>query len=603
MHDPASGKHYFVRVDFHRFKAFQNFALQLRHLNVLVGPNNAGKSTILAAFRILASALRKATSRGPETIRGPHGNTPGYVIDLSGVSVAEENIFYNYDDSEPASVRFRLSNKSELILYFPERDACYLIADSKIGLARTPSTFRKYFNCPIGFVPILGPVDHHEPLYTKETARLALFNYTAARNFRNIWYHYPEKFDEFREMLRQTWPGMDIEPPKPNLSPEKTMLDMFCPEEQIPREIFWAGFGFQVWCQMLTHLVQSSDKSLFLIDEPDIYLHSDLQRQLIGLLRNLGPDILIATHSTEIIAESEADDIVLISKKNRWAKRIKSPSDLTEVFVTLGSNLNPTLTQLAKTRRAVFVEGKDFQVIGKFARKLNSRRVANRADFAVVPVEGFSPERIRNLKKGMETTLGDAIAAAVILDRDYRPQAECDAVAAGCEEFCDLSIVHGRKEIENFLLVPDAIDRAAERRVIERNRHTDSTQAYEPCVENILADFASKKKTFVTSRYLAERRRFEKSHSPGTDETSSNEAALNEFEQLWTDRYSRLRIIPGKDAMSDINRSLQERYGVTVTPTAIIDAMRTEEIPEEMRNLIDSLSSFANSRLASKETA
>jgi len=36
------------------------------------------------------------------------------------------------------------------------------------------------------------------------------------------------------------------------------------------------------------------------------------------------------------------------------------------VFSALGSNLNPTLTQLAKSKRAVFVEGKDFQIIGAF---------------------------------------------------------------------------------------------------------------------------------------------------------------------------------------------------------------------------------------------
>ena len=35
--------------------------------------------------------------------------------------------------------------------------------------------------------------------FEKEAARLALFNYRAARNFRNIWYHFPEKFDDFPE--------------------------------------------------------------------------------------------------------------------------------------------------------------------------------------------------------------------------------------------------------------------------------------------------------------------------------------------------------------------------------------------------------------------
>src|SRR5205814_7105864 len=163
-------------------------------------------------------------------------------------------------------------------------------------------------------------------------------------------------------------------------------LHMFCPEDRMPREICWSGFGFQVWCQMLTHLVKSKEKALFLIDEPDIYLHSELQRQLLGLLRNLGPDILIATHSTEIITEAETNDIVLIDKRRRSARRIQDPSRLGEIFEVLGSNLNPILTQLATTRRALFLEGKDFQILGRFARKLGSDAVANRRDFAVVPV-------------------------------------------------------------------------------------------------------------------------------------------------------------------------------------------------------------------------
>lgn len=233
--------HQFVRVDFCRFKAFDTFTLHLRQFNILVGPNNAGKSTILAAFRILAAAMRKASTRNPEMIVGPRGNTFGYVIDLSAISVAEENIFYNYVDSEGATVTFKLSNGNELLLYFPQQGACFLIPEVQGKSTRTTSSFRSNFNCQIGFVPILGPVEHHEPLFEKEAARLALFNYRAARNFRNIWYHYPEKFDEFRAALIQTWPGMDIERPKVEYSHQKPRLHMFCPEDRIPREIFWAG--------------------------------------------------------------------------------------------------------------------------------------------------------------------------------------------------------------------------------------------------------------------------------------------------------------------------------------------------------------------------
>ncbi|MDD1516295.1 MULTISPECIES: ATP-dependent nuclease [Bradyrhizobium] len=586
----------FVRVEFTRFKAFKKFSLSLRHFNILVGPNNAGKSTILAAFRILAAGMRRAHSRKAEVINGPKGTGPthGYRIDLSGISVAEENLFYNYDDSEPALIRFVLSNANELVLYFPEQGSCYLMAQAKGKSSHTPATFKSNFNCKIGFVPILGPLEHNETLYEQEAARLALFNYRAARNFRNIWYHFPQKFDEFRSALVRTWPGMDIQPPVVDGSFGKPKLHMFCPEERIPREIFWAGFGFQVWCQMLTHIIQSSDTALFLIDEPDIYLHSELQRQLIGLLRDMGPDVLIATHSTEIITEAETDDIVLINKRRNSGRRIKQAAQLEEVFSILGSNLNPILTQLAKSRRVVFVEGQDFQLLSKFAFKLNASTVGNRSCFAVVPVEGFNPERIRNLKAGMETTLGGSILGAAVLDRDYRSEVERQAIADECQRFCSLVAIHRCKEIENFVLVPKAIDRAAERRLTDQARRSGrEAPAFESFAVKFLEDFSQQKRSYVLAQYLASRRAFERQKSSGLHEATLSQAILDEFEAIWNSPGSRLTIIPGKDALSAVNAYLQGKYGINITATAIVDAMTSDEIPEGMKILIADLSAFA----------
>uniref|UniRef100_Q07MU5 ATPase AAA-type core domain-containing protein n=1 Tax=Rhodopseudomonas palustris (strain BisA53) TaxID=316055 RepID=Q07MU5_RHOP5 len=585
----------FTRVDFLRFKAFKRFSLQLRHFNILVGPNNAGKSTVLAAFRILAAGMRRANSRKPEIVRGPLGMTHGYRIDLGSISIAEENLFFNYDDSEAATVSFKLSNSNELLLYFPEQNSCYLIAQSKGKSSFTPTTFKSNFNCRIGSVPILGPLEHNETLSEPETARSALYNYRATRNFRNIWHHFPEKFEEFRSALVRTWPGMDIEPPVIDRSYGKPRLHMFCPEERIPREIFWAGFGFQVWCQMLTNIIQSRDTALFLIDEPDIYLHSELQRQLIGLLRDMGPDVLIATHSTEIITEAETDDLVLISKHRTSGRRIKQPSQLEEVFSILGSNLNPVLTQLAKSRRVVFVEGQDFQLLSKFAMKLNYPAIGNRSQFAVVPIEGFNPERIRNLKNGMETTLGGKILAAAILDKDYRSEAEREAIAQDCRAFCTFVAIHHCKEIENFVLVPDAIDRAADRRIADRTRRSGrvATKPFVPFAQEVLEEFAQHKKSYVQAQYLTKRRAFERGRASIINETTFSEVVLNEFEELWNSSGIRLRIIPGKDALAIVNRYLQEEFGVSVTATSIVEAMRVEEVPSEMSALLGELSLFS----------
>jgi hypothetical protein len=184
----------FTSVKFRRFKAFENYSISLRNFNILVGPNNAGKSTILGAFRILSEGMRKARSKNPTIVPSPYGQSWGYQVELENVPVAIENVFFNYDDSEPATVKFRLSTGNELLLYFPDSRSCYFFCEPKRAAVRSTADFVAQYNSPIGFVPILGPVEHDEQLYQKEAARLALLTHRAARNFRNIWYHYPENF-------------------------------------------------------------------------------------------------------------------------------------------------------------------------------------------------------------------------------------------------------------------------------------------------------------------------------------------------------------------------------------------------------------------------
>ena len=230
-------------VRFTRFKAFKTFTLPIRPFNVLVGPNNAGKSTIITAFRIMAAAMRRAGRTQGGDVNGPLGPTLGHKIDLSGISVADENIFFNYNDDTLAQVDFVISNGNTLTLYFPEQGVCTLIPDAQGNSCDAPSKFKKHFNCPIGFVPILGPVEPDEILYGEEAARLALFNYRAARNFRNIWYHFPEKFDDFRDAISRTWPGMDVDPPEVDSTHDKPRLYMYCPEERSREKSFGEVLG------------------------------------------------------------------------------------------------------------------------------------------------------------------------------------------------------------------------------------------------------------------------------------------------------------------------------------------------------------------------
>ncbi len=582
----------FASVQFRNYKALRNFSVSLRRFNILVGPNNAGKSTILGAFRILAEGIRKANSRKPEALQIAGSSEWGYRINLENLPISTENVFTDYDEENPAKIEFRISNRNRLEIVFPEVGSCYLICRPEGRPITSPATFRTAYPVRIGFVPVLGPVDHEEQLYKQEAARLALLSHTASRNFRNIWWHFSDEFDEFRELIRSSWPGMDIEPPTVTRINQKPYLFMFCPEERYPRELYWAGFGFQVWCQMLTYAMRARNDSLLIIDEPDIYLHSDLQRQLFSFLQDLGPDILIATHSTEIISEAEPSNLLIINKQSKSAKRLTDPAGLRKLFEGLGSNLNPTLTQLAKTRRSLFLEGKDFQILSSFASKLNRELVSRRMDFAVVSVDGFNPERVSDYSKGIEYTLGSKILKGVIFDRDYKSDEEIVAIEKKLSKITSFTHILRRKEIENYLLEIQPLEKAINSRIQSQNSQTGKDVKFTEDVRDILVSITDPLKHTTGAQYQTKRIEYRRKITPHVDEATIAAEIMKEFEYSWEDIDQRIRICPGKEIFSKLNEFLQENYKVSLTHKFVVSYFSSNDVPKEICDIVEILEEF-----------
>jgi hypothetical protein len=196
----------------------------------------------------------------------------------------------------------------------------------------------------------------------------------------------------------------------------------------------------------------------------------------------------------------------------------------------------------------------------------------------------------------MEATLGMKIIAAVILDRDYRSVEECAAVTKACEQFCDYVSIHECKEIENFLLVPSAIDRAASQRLSERNKRSGESAIYTAVAEQLLSSIAAKQKSYVMSQVISERKRFERANGTSAHESDISKRAIDELESLWESPSKRLSLIPGKDALSTVNKELQNSIHLSVTPSAVIDAMKIEEILPSMNELLKMLQTFSTQK-------
>lgn len=70
-------------ISYKNYKAFKKFSVSLHEFNILVGPNNAGKSTVIGSLKILAEGLRKARTKKPERVAGIDGNTVLGYLDIT----------------------------------------------------------------------------------------------------------------------------------------------------------------------------------------------------------------------------------------------------------------------------------------------------------------------------------------------------------------------------------------------------------------------------------------------------------------------------------------------------------------------------------------
>ncbi|TFV73062.1 hypothetical protein E4K64_21200 [Bradyrhizobium frederickii] len=580
----------FTSVKFRNFKSLRDYTVHLKRTNILVGPNNAGKSSILDAFRVLGAAQTFAMRRNPTPLTIGRDTISGYEIPQSQLPISLENIHTDYHSEHETSVTFQIENGNKLQLLFFENSRCVLVADNLGRQIQNTSSYKRNYPLTISIFPTLGPLEEEESPVDPDYLRRWQSTRRSNRLFRNIWYQNRSNFDQFKSLVEETWPGMTISPPERHgFNPAR--LTMFCVENRVTREVCWAGFGFQVWLQLLTHLQAARDATTMIVDEPEIYLHPDLQRRLFLLLKSMNKQLVMATHSSEIVNEAEHDEILLINRTRRTAKRVGDIDGLQEALFTIGSGQNIHLARLSRGRKILFFEGEDIKLMKKFAARFGYRNFENETSITVVPLGGFShKQKIADAAWTFEKVLRAEISIAALLDRDYRCAEEVEEIARSVPASIPAFFILERKEIENYLIEPHAIASAINERLAGQSNRTRPDLTAEETTQ-ILDQIANGMKSMVLSQLAGNRTRFFEGRTRRDPSTVFNEA-IEYLDAKWTSTSSKLTVVPGKQLLSSLNTHLQEAMGVSITPTQII---RSLSLPNDcdLRRILAALDEFA----------
>jgi hypothetical protein len=178
------------------------------------------------------------------------------------------------------------------------------------------------------------------------------------------------------------------------------------------------------------------------------------------ILKERTGQYIVATHSVEIINESDPADVIAIDSRFRSGKRVATDDEYQALFNYIGSVENIEFSRLAKAKRIIFFEGHDKKILRKFASKLGSKGFLLDVDTLVLETGGFSQwRRVREVAWTFRNILKLEAQIFVLFDKDYRTNQEI-------AEFIDAMRGEGikchvfrRKEIENYVLSVDVIQR------------------------------------------------------------------------------------------------------------------------------------------------
>ena len=565
------------KIALRNYRCFESSEIVFRDTTVVVGNNNAGKSTLVEALRIIGEAAQKFKHTNyvpaPIELNLPE-STKGFKLNLEHLRIDLRTIVYRYRTNTFAEIKAIFSRNVHIRVFLADGFAFAVLDLNGKNVARR-SVAQAVNDLDIFVMPQIGLIREDEARLSDETIKRDMSTRLSSRHFRNELYYFKDRhFETFRLLAQESWPNLRID----DLSWEiGGNISLLITDEDYAAEIGMMGSGLQMWLQIIWFISRCPQTATVILDEPDAYMHPDLQRKIVRIVQKRFKQIVIATHSVEIISGVEPRQIVKVDKKSRKMQYANNYKAVQEIISNLGSEHNLSLTRLGDAKKCVFVEGKDIQTLKKIQGILypNSQTMVDQ--LPTVSLGGWSrfKEALGAARLFYEETHGD-IKTYCILDRDYHTESEIEELYnLAAQNHLELHI-WSRKELENYLLSPIALARVAG---FPQDKAT--LDAFCKGLFCELDKLASQTKDGILDQLCLQ----DRSKNP----SYYMQEADRRFNDCWKTLEGRLASANGKDIISLVNTWMRDQYKKSSSRSKIISALSETEVPEEMKQVIDEL--------------
>ena len=303
----------FKQVKIQKFKNLNDITLDLDKINIIVGSNNSGKSSILQAIQFAVSIAQTTTLVNTVDWNPNDGRLP--------TSIAPTQLIYSplKDVYALAPYGDLKSNRSQgIIIAFVEAETEHKTTIT-VSKGRNKNIAVELKGQSLGqklqsietpycvYVPGLAGIQNIEDYKPPAYVRKAAARGDANNVFRNILWLLktnPVDWDQFNSDLSSIFPNISIEVDYDPITQESINASIKMGDNTLPIDA--AGTGVLQAIQILSY-VNVYKPHVLLLDEPDSHLHPNNQRLLARTLIHLAEvrniQIIMCSHSRHILDE------------------------------------------------------------------------------------------------------------------------------------------------------------------------------------------------------------------------------------------------------------------------------------------------------------
>jgi AAA15 family ATPase/GTPase len=468
------------------FKSIKEQTYDFTDFDLLVGRNNCGKSTALQALAIWQFCVDEFHRSKREGSRGIQVVLPNF----TALPIPEFNLLWKDKTDRIYSKEKGEKGRGkqeyiliEIIIKWTHKSVekifgVQLRYQSPQAIFAIPldgwSEFKKYEqeNClpRIAYVPPfsgLEPIEKRldispirqqvgkgQPGSVLRNLLLRVNNPSEQNKIEGDYQIKADYWNEFSSVVER-WFGVKILPPQYNADRDVNILVQYQQNNDKKYDIISGGSGFHQTLTLLAFLYGYQPTTI-LLDEPDAHLHVNLQREILDYFKRksgeLNIQFLVATHAEEFVRGVDASQIIsLLIHEN--PKRIQSTPEIVRAMAEV---TNEEIVRLLASPYIVYIEGEsDERILRAWANACKVENAMDKVSFKLMSGGGKENMKLRADEhfSAVQQIIPD-VKRLMLFDYDsdeqaFHPKSDNPSLAEW-----------KRKNIENYLLVPDAWKRA-----------------------------------------------------------------------------------------------------------------------------------------------